>query len=320
MQSTSQMFDSVGDDGYGGMDPVLYDCIIHYKKTGQYPSFIDAHQKTNRNAQFHWRNRCMRYVVADNDMLVYVVQNTGRTRVVVRRGEVKTAIKFIHDRHGHAGQKVTQAAVARRLYWTGIHRDVAKYILECQYCRTRREMRKPPMFGGEIVEQNTANSPFSIDESLVVDRLMLNLPESNALFLFFHVPTQMFEYVDEDLEPYEEVVLEDMDDNLLFDQADDHFSSDKIGADNYLIFLYSSHILAENVEVGAEELIDGNDIVDVKPLSDEHPSVEESSATCSITQKSTRFSKRRPQIEETCIILSKLCKILIFNVFLRIYF
>lgn len=43
----------IDDDGYGGMELEIYDAIVHFKKTGEYPPFAD--QRLNRNAHFHWR-------------------------------------------------------------------------------------------------------------------------------------------------------------------------------------------------------------------------------------------------------------------------
>ncbi|PIO74294.1 hypothetical protein TELCIR_03704 [Teladorsagia circumcincta] len=116
-----------GDDPYGGMPLDLYDNIVEFKRTGTYPANIGA--RHDRSALSHWRARCLRFVLADdNETLLYYNPSSSvndQPKVVVKRGEVRRVIERIHDLIGHLGQKrtyneheVRAAAVTRMTTYT----------------------------------------------------------------------------------------------------------------------------------------------------------------------------------------------------------
>ncbi|CAI4229804.1 unnamed protein product [Auanema sp. JU1783] len=166
----NELFDETDDNDYGGMDCNLYNSIVNFKKTGKYPTMIEDHQKMSRNALFHWRMRCAKFMLSSKDTLLYVdKQNSKSGRVVVKRGEVKIAIKVVHERNGHVGQKQTQNLISRKLYWHGMRKDVARYINECSFCQTLKAIKKP-----KDICLNLPN-----EEVRILDRLQLNINVSN---------------------------------------------------------------------------------------------------------------------------------------------
>uniref|UniRef100_A0A9J2Q3V7 Integrase zinc-binding domain-containing protein n=1 Tax=Ascaris lumbricoides TaxID=6252 RepID=A0A9J2Q3V7_ASCLU len=174
----------IDDDGYGGMELEIYDAIVHFKKTGEYPPFAD--QRLNRNAHFHWRLRCQNFVLADNDTLLYCnpncqVDSVSGPRIVVKKGEARTAVKIVHERIGHAGQKQTHMAVAKRLYWRSIRRDTIRFVFECEICQKKRAIRnraKESQTLPDSVELYMTSDapPLDASEVLVAERLLLNEP------------------------------------------------------------------------------------------------------------------------------------------------
>ncbi|PIO60884.1 hypothetical protein TELCIR_17609, partial [Teladorsagia circumcincta] len=129
-----------GDDPYGGMPLDLYDNIVEFKRTGTYPANIGA--RHDRSALSHWRARCLRFVLADdNETLLYYNPSSSvndQPKVVVKRGEVRRVIERIHDLIGHLGQKRTQIVVLKKLHWRSVRQDVKTFINSCAFCNQKK--------------------------------------------------------------------------------------------------------------------------------------------------------------------------------------
>ncbi|CAI5445407.1 unnamed protein product [Caenorhabditis angaria] len=127
-------------DGYGGMSHEQYNGILEYKRTGMVPTNVD--KRMDRSAPSHWRSRCNRFTVADdNETLLYYNPTSpvnDQPKVVVKRGEVRKALERIHELIGHLGQKRTQMVVLRKLYWRSVRQDVKNYIMSCDFCNQKK--------------------------------------------------------------------------------------------------------------------------------------------------------------------------------------
>ncbi|GMR33523.1 hypothetical protein PMAYCL1PPCAC_03718, partial [Pristionchus mayeri] len=207
-------------DGYGGLAPYLYDAIVTFKKTEAYPSFCDL--KENRNAHFHWRTRCKNFTVTDSGVLLYSGTNNkeipATTRPVVRRGEVRLAIRYVHEKIGHAGQRQTNIVCARRLYWRSIHKDVAKYVNQCDFCARKRQIRKKCFQLGQISSPPPLESASSRAEELemleLANRLALNSDDDLVDVLQeYYRPAESMQYAffDDDVDESFHHLLEDDD-------------------------------------------------------------------------------------------------------------
>ncbi|KAE9419318.1 hypothetical protein Angca_001697, partial [Angiostrongylus cantonensis] len=132
--------DNTIDGSYGGMPLELYDNIVEFKRTGTYPANIGA--RHDRSALSHWRARCMRFMLADdNETLLYYNPSSSvndQPKVVVKRGEVRRVIERIHDLIGHLGQKRTQIVVLKKLHWRSVRQDVRTFINNCAFCNQKK--------------------------------------------------------------------------------------------------------------------------------------------------------------------------------------
>lgn len=132
--------DRSSDDPYGGMPIELYDNIVEFKRTGTYPANIGS--RHDRSAYSHWRSRCLRFVLADdNETLLYYNPSSSvndQPKVVVKRGEVRRVIERIHDLIGHLGQKRTQIVVLKKLHWRSVRQDVKTFINSCPFCNQKK--------------------------------------------------------------------------------------------------------------------------------------------------------------------------------------
>ncbi|KHN82969.1 hypothetical protein Tcan_13508 [Toxocara canis] len=254
---------SVEDDGYGGMELEIYDAIVHFKKTGEYPPFAD--QRLNRNAHFHWRLRCQNFVLSDNDTLLYCnpnchVDSVSGPRIVVKKGEARAAVKIVHERIGHAGQKQTHMAVAKRLYWRSIRRDTIRFVFDCEICQKKRAIRnraKESQALPDSVEVYMTSDPPPLDasEAIVADRLLLNESTSYLEAMLEDDKTvarisqrQVYDYVDE----------EDMDEfGEVFEQIDDE-SGDVTHNEDYMRSMFGAGMTKN--EVAPDER--GDEVID----------------------------------------------------------
>ncbi|GMT34583.1 hypothetical protein PFISCL1PPCAC_28792, partial [Pristionchus fissidentatus] len=166
--------EATSSDGYGGMAPFIYEAIVAFKKDGTYPSFCDL--KGNRNAHFHWRIRCKNFTVTDTGVLLYSGNNSSAARAVVRVGETRLAMRFIHEKTGHAAQKQTVMVCARRLYWRSMRRDITRFINECEFCRRKKEIRRNDLPLSHIGSAPAVRPSRSEEAEMraVADRLLLN--------------------------------------------------------------------------------------------------------------------------------------------------
>ncbi|CAJ0597720.1 unnamed protein product [Cylicocyclus nassatus] len=170
-----------GDDPYGGMPLDLYENIVEFKRSGTYPTFIDS--RHDRSALSHWRARCLRFVLADdNETLLYYNPSSSvndQPKVVVKKGEVRRVIERIHDLIGHLGQKRTQIVVLKKLHWRSVRQDVKTFINSCAFCNQKKlegkkilkapvdvtsdnfdltiEVRSKPLQNGELYDRLTFN-------------------------------------------------------------------------------------------------------------------------------------------------------------------
>ncbi|KHJ96064.1 hypothetical protein OESDEN_03983 [Oesophagostomum dentatum] len=132
--------DRTGDDPYGGMPLELYDNIVEFKRSGTYPANIGV--RHDRSALSHWRARCLRFVLADdNETLLYYNPSSSvndQPKVVVKKGEVRRVIERIHDLIGHLGQKRTQIVVLKKLHWRSVRQDVKTFINSCAFCNQKK--------------------------------------------------------------------------------------------------------------------------------------------------------------------------------------
>uniref|UniRef100_A0A915B940 Integrase zinc-binding domain-containing protein n=1 Tax=Parascaris univalens TaxID=6257 RepID=A0A915B940_PARUN len=245
----------IDDDGYGGMDLEIYDAIVHFKKTGEYPPFAD--QRLNRNAHFHWRLRCQNFLLADNDTLLYCnpncqIDSVSGPRIVVRKGEARTAVKIVHERIGHAGQKQTHMAVAKRLYWRSIRRDTIRFVFECEICQKKRAIRNRAKESQtlpdslELYMTSDASPPLDASEVIVAERLLLNESINYLEAMADDVKNfqrisqrRVYEYVDED----------DIDEfGEMFEELDEE-SVDVIHNEDYLQYALNATVVKEGATV-----------------------------------------------------------------------
>jgi hypothetical protein len=55
--------------------------------------------------------------------------------VLVAPSEMKTwLLESLHDRAGHQGNERTLALLKKRLYWTGMEKDVHQWLMRCERC------------------------------------------------------------------------------------------------------------------------------------------------------------------------------------------
>ncbi|PAV88561.1 hypothetical protein WR25_21850 [Diploscapter pachys] len=131
-----------GPDGdpFGGMPVHLYHDIVEFKRSGIYPAYVST--KHDRSAPSHWRHRCSRYTLADdNETLLYFNPHStvyDHPKVVVKKGEVRKVLERIHELIGHLGQKRTQIVVLKKLFWRSVRQDVKNYIEMCDFCQQKK--------------------------------------------------------------------------------------------------------------------------------------------------------------------------------------
>ncbi|VDO90374.1 unnamed protein product [Heligmosomoides polygyrus] len=115
-------------------------CSMYFFRTGTYPANIGS--RHDRSAYSHWRSRCLRFVLADdNETLLYYNPSSSvndQPKVVVKRGEVRRVIERIHDLIGHLGQKRTQIVVLKKLHWRSVRQDVKTFINSCPFCNQKK--------------------------------------------------------------------------------------------------------------------------------------------------------------------------------------
>ncbi|VDO37993.1 unnamed protein product [Haemonchus placei] len=171
-----------GDDPYGGMPLDLYDNIVEFKRTGTYPPNIGA--RHDRSALSHWRARCLRFVLADdNETLLYYNPSSSvndQPKVVVKRGEVRRVIERIHDLIGHLGQKRTQIVVLKKLHWRSVRQDVKTFINSCAFCNQKKLegkkiLKAPVDVTSDNFDLNVEVRNKSLESNGMYDRLTFSL-------------------------------------------------------------------------------------------------------------------------------------------------
>ncbi|KAK5982640.1 hypothetical protein GCK32_007010 [Trichostrongylus colubriformis] len=171
-----------GDDPYGGMPHDLYDNIVEFKRSGTYPANIGA--RHDRSALSHWRARCLRFVLADdNETLLYYNPSSSvndQPKVVVKRGEVRRVIERIHDLIGHLGQKRTQIVVLKKLHWRSVRQDVKTFINSCAFCNQKKLegkkiLKAPVDVTSDNFDLNVEVRNKSLESNEMYDRLTFSL-------------------------------------------------------------------------------------------------------------------------------------------------
>ncbi|KAF8382622.1 hypothetical protein PRIPAC_71764 [Pristionchus pacificus] len=202
--------DETSSDGYGGVHPRLYDAIVTYIREGIYPEFCILRSNESTNAYFHWKNRCKRFRLTDTGILLYTANNPSTARAVVRLGEVRLAIRFIHEKIGHTGAKYTYDMCARRLYWRSMRRDIYRYVAECEFCKSKKEIKRSDLPLNQIgCPPSHCSSPEEIGEMQeLVDRLLLNNDDDLNGELPYYKEDEINEPVYEEMEGEQFYTLE----------------------------------------------------------------------------------------------------------------
>lgn len=80
----------------------------------------------------------------DKDGLLYKQDRQNNLKLVISESLVHQLISQHHDSKyaAHAGVKKTQKWMHSRYYWANLHRDVERYILECDRCARFKPGRK----------------------------------------------------------------------------------------------------------------------------------------------------------------------------------
>ncbi|GMS87195.1 hypothetical protein PENTCL1PPCAC_9370 [Pristionchus entomophagus] len=161
-------YEQIEDDPFGGMEHDVYNAIVDFKLTGQYPQNGMADQGRDRSAHCHWRLRCSRFSMHEDQMtLLYGSETAENPKFVVRKGEAKYVIERVHILIGHVGTKRTQAALQKKMYWRSVRNDVMQFVASCDYCRQKKaegkKLSKAPI--------DITSDDFGLDVHVDYDRI-----------------------------------------------------------------------------------------------------------------------------------------------------
>ena len=90
------------------MDPLDYECIVKYLKSGEYPSdYGKAEKRELRRKTSRFRYLEGKLVKAIQDQNLFVIQ----------KNEVDDVLKEVHDNSGHQCSRYTYKIAKDRYYW-----------------------------------------------------------------------------------------------------------------------------------------------------------------------------------------------------------
>ncbi|GMR33460.1 hypothetical protein PMAYCL1PPCAC_03655 [Pristionchus mayeri] len=137
---------------------------------------------------------------------------------MVRRGEVRLAIRYVHEKIGHAGQRQTYLSYYSRALAVTWCAPVVSYVNECDFCARKRQIRKNGFQLGQIASPPSLESASSRAEELemleLADRLALNGDDDlGGVLQEYYRPAESMQYAffDDDVDESFYHLLEDDD-------------------------------------------------------------------------------------------------------------